>query len=156
MRLPNGAPFAIDFGRLPTRFPFLAFVPQWDFLRFVTTEAACYPSFKLIMEAEVEDLIVEDGEVRGVRYRTPEDLHEVRALLTVGADGRMSRVRQAAQLMLVETSPPLDLLWFRLSRRVDDADVVGFRLSPGHFFVLINRGTYWQVAYVIAKGLFDQ
>ena len=156
LRLPTGAPFGIDFGRLPTRFPFMTFVPQWDFLRFVTTEAARYPSFKLIMEAEVEDLIVENGQVRGVRYRTPAGPGEVRALLTVGADGRTSRVRDAARLPLVETSPPMDALWFRLSRRTDDDDVVGFRLSPGHFFVLINRGTYWQVAFVIAKGAFDQ
>jgi 2-polyprenyl-6-methoxyphenol hydroxylase-like FAD-dependent oxidoreductase len=106
MRLPTGAQLGIDFRRLPTRFPFLAFLPQWDFLRFVTTEAARYPSFKLVMQAEVEDLIVEAGQVRGVRYRTPEGPQEVRALLTVGADGRTSRVREAARLPLVETSPP--------------------------------------------------
>src|SRR5712691_5142523 len=88
MRLPTGAQLGIDLGRLPTRFPYLAFVPQWDFLRFVTSEAARYPSFKLIMQAEVEDLIVENGQVRGVRYRTPGGQTEVRALLTVGAVGR--------------------------------------------------------------------
>jgi 2-polyprenyl-6-methoxyphenol hydroxylase-like FAD-dependent oxidoreductase len=126
-------------------------------LRFVTTEAARYPSFKLVMQAEVEDLIVEDGHVRGVRYRSPAGrTEEVRALLTVGADGRTSQVRAAARLPLVETSPPMDVLWFRLSRRSDDADSVGLRLSPGHFFALINRGSYWQVAYVIPKGAFEQ
>jgi len=108
------------------------------------------------MQAEVEDLIVENDQVRGVRYRMPGGPAEVRGLLTVGADGRTSRVRGAARLPLVETSPPMDVLWFRLSRRPDDEDVVGFRLSPGHFFVLINRGTYWQVAYVIAKGADDR
>ena len=108
------------------------------------------------MQAEVEDPIVENDQVRGVRYRTPGGQVEVRALLTVGADGRTSREREAARLSLVETSRPMDVLWFRLSRRADDDDVVGFRLSPGLFFVLINRGTYWQVAYVIAKGVFDQ
>src|SRR5712692_276703 len=81
MRLPTGAQLGIDFRRLPTRFPFLVFVPQWDFLRFVTTEAARYPSFRLITQAEVEDLIVENGQVRGVRYRTPDGPQEVRALL---------------------------------------------------------------------------
>src|SRR5438874_3915995 len=149
MRLPSGAKLGIDFRRLSTPYPFLAFVPQWDFLRFVTTEAARYPRFRLIMQAEVEDLIVEGGQAQGVRYRTPEGPQEIRALLTIGADGRVSRVREAARLPLVETSPPMDVLWFRLSRHADDEDVVGFRLSPGRFFALINRGTYWQMAHVI-------
>jgi 2-polyprenyl-6-methoxyphenol hydroxylase-like FAD-dependent oxidoreductase len=153
MRLPTRAQLGIDSRRLPTRFPFLAFVPQWDFLRFVTSEAVRYTGFTLVTQAEVEDLIVDNDQVGGVRHFTPAGLQEVRALLTVGADGRTSRVREAARLPLVETSPPMDVLWFRLSRRADDDDVVGFRLSPGHFFALINRSTHWQVAYVIPKVL---
>jgi 2-polyprenyl-6-methoxyphenol hydroxylase-like FAD-dependent oxidoreductase len=117
MRLPNGATMEVDFRRLPTRFPYLAFVPQWDFLRFVTTEAARYPSFRLEMQAEVEDLIIEGGRVRGVRYRTTDGPQEMRAPLTIAADGRASQTRAAARLPLEETSPPMDVLWFRISRR---------------------------------------
>ncbi len=156
MRLPTGMQVTIDFRRLPSRFKFVAFVPQWDFLEFVTREAKRYPSFVLHTEAEVEDLIFDNGRVRGVRYKTPTGSMEVRALLTVGADGRTSRVREAAGLPLIETAPPMDVLWFRVSRRPTDAESVGLVLSPGHFFALINRRDYWQVAYVIPKGAYDQ
>jgi 2-polyprenyl-6-methoxyphenol hydroxylase-like FAD-dependent oxidoreductase len=156
VRLPTGDRLDIDFRRLPTRFPFVAFVPQWDFLGFVTREAARFPHFNLVMQAEVEDLLFEDGKINGVRYRTADGLHEVRAPLTVGADGRASRVREAAGLPLVETSPPMDVLWFRISRRADEPEVVELRTSPGRFVALINRREYWQVAYVIPKGAFEQ
>jgi len=156
MRLSGEERLELDFRRLPTRFKFLAFVPQWDFLKFVTTEAARYPGFRLVMQADVEDLIVDGGQVRGVRYRTPDGPQTVRALLTVGADGRSSRTREAARLPLVETSPPMDVLWFRVSRRADEPDMIELRLSPGRFVALINRRDYWQVAYVIPKGGFEQ
>jgi 2-polyprenyl-6-methoxyphenol hydroxylase-like FAD-dependent oxidoreductase len=155
MRLPTGVQVKMDFKRLPTRFKFIAFVPQWDFLEFVTREARRYPSFTLLTQAEVEDLIVDRGRVCGVRYRTPGGPAEVRALLTVGADGRTSVVRAAARLPLIETAPPMDVLWFRVSRRPTDAESVGLVLSPGHFFALINRRDYWQIAYVIPKGAYD-
>ena len=155
-RLPTGALMSIDFRRVPTRFQFIAFVPQWDFLEFITREARRYPTFTLLTEAEVTDLVIEDGRVAGVRYRTTTGAeNEVRAQLTVGADGRTSRVREAAGLPLVETSPPMDVLWFRVSRRPSDGDALELRLSPGHFFALINRRDYWQVAYVIPKGAVD-
>ena len=157
VRLPGGTAVSIDFRALPTRFRFIAFVPQWDFLRFVTTEATRYRGFTLIMQAEAQDLIFEGERVVGATYRTPDgQLHEVRATLTVGADGRTSRVREAAGLRLRETSPPMDVLWFRLSRRPTDSASLGLRLLPGHFFALINRRDYWQVAYVIPKGAYDQ
>ncbi len=155
MRLPTGASMQMDFRRLPTRFKFIAFVPQWDFLEFITAEARRYPSFTLIREAEVTDLLMDDGRVTGVRYETAADAEEVRAELTVGADGRTSRVREAAGLALTETSPPMDVLWFRVSRREADGDAIELRLQPGHFFALINRREYWQVAYVIPKGAYD-
>jgi 2-polyprenyl-6-methoxyphenol hydroxylase-like FAD-dependent oxidoreductase len=155
-RLPSGAPITLDFRGLGTRFPFIAFVPQWDFLRFVTDEARRYPGFRLVMEAEAQTLVFDGERVAGVSYRTPDgEAHEVRALLTVGADGRTSRVREAAGLRLHETSPPMDVLWFRVSRRPTDSESVGLRLLPGHFFALINRRDYWQVAYVIPKGAYD-
>jgi 2-polyprenyl-6-methoxyphenol hydroxylase-like FAD-dependent oxidoreductase len=156
VRLPTGAHFGIDFRSLKSRFKFIAFVPQWDFLQFVTTEAKRYPSFKLITEAEVVDLLTENSQVVGVVYRGPAGSDEVRALLTVGADGRTSRVREAAGLRLIETSPPMDVLWFRVSRRESDAESAALRLSPGHFFALLNRRDYWQVAYVIPKEAYEQ
>jgi 2-polyprenyl-6-methoxyphenol hydroxylase-like FAD-dependent oxidoreductase len=156
MRLPNGLGTVLDFRHVPTQFKFIAFVPQWDFLEFVTREAAKYPTFTLLREAEVTDLIKESGRVSGVRFVTPAGSDEVHAELTVGADGRTSRVREAAGLPLIETSPPMDVLWFRVSRRPTDAESVELRLQPGHFFALINRRDYWQVAYVIPKGALEQ
>jgi 2-polyprenyl-6-methoxyphenol hydroxylase-like FAD-dependent oxidoreductase len=156
MRLPNGLGTVLDFRQVPTQFKFIAFVPQWDFLEFVTREAAKYPTFMLLREAEVTDLIKVSGRVRGVRFSGRGGNDEVRAELTIGADGRTSRVRDAAGLSLIETSPPMDVLWFRVSRRPTDAESVELRLQPGHFFALINRRDYWQVAYVIPKGALEQ
>jgi 2-polyprenyl-6-methoxyphenol hydroxylase-like FAD-dependent oxidoreductase len=156
VRPPTGEPMGIDFNRLPTRFKFIALVPQWDFLEFVTAEARRYPSFTLLREADVTDLLTDDGRVTGVRYQTPTGADELRADVTVGADGRGSRVRESAGLSLIETSPPMDVLWFRVSRRDSDGDAIALRLQAGHFFALINRREYWQVAYVIPKGANDE
>jgi len=156
VRLPSGERMQLDFAHVPTRFKFIAFVPQWDFLEFVTAEARRYPTFTLVTEADVTDLLFEDGRVAGVRFQTPGGPDEVRADLMIGADGRTSRVREAAGLSLTETSPPMDVLWFRLSRRETDGDAIELRLQPGYFFVLINRREYWQVAYVIPKGAYDE
>jgi 2-polyprenyl-6-methoxyphenol hydroxylase-like FAD-dependent oxidoreductase len=153
-RLPGGVRMRQDLQRVPTRYKFIAFVPQWDFLEFVTAEARRYPGFTLLMQAEVTDLIVEGDRVAGARIQTPNGPDEVRADLTVGADGRTSRVREAAGLPLVETSPPMDVLWFRVSRTPQDSEAVELRLQPGHFFALLNRREYWQVAYVIPKGAY--
>jgi len=155
MRLPNGTPVKVNFRSLHTRYPFVAFVPQWDFLEFIITEAKRYPTFELKLQAEVDDLLFEDGRVAGVRYRAPEGSGEIRALLTVGADGRSSRVREAARLPLVETSPPMDVLWFRVSRRSTDVESAELRIAPGHFFALINRRDYWQIAHAIPKGAYE-
>jgi 2-polyprenyl-6-methoxyphenol hydroxylase-like FAD-dependent oxidoreductase len=154
MRLPDGTVMQQDFRAIPSRFKFVAFVPQWDFLEFVTREARRYAGFTLLTEAEVTDVLMQDERVVGVRYRTPTGEDEVHADLTVGCDGRTSRVREAAGLPLTETSPPMDVLWFRLSRRPTDSQSVGLRLQPGHFFALINRQDYWQIAYVIPKGAY--
>jgi 2-polyprenyl-6-methoxyphenol hydroxylase-like FAD-dependent oxidoreductase len=155
-RLPDGERLSFDFRRLPTRFPFIAFVPQWDFLDFVTREAARYPSFRLRMNAEVSGLVEEDGVIRGVRYRDATGEHEARALLTIGADGRNSVTRAAARLPSVATSPPMDVWWFRLSRRPADPSDVSLRVAPGHVVGLFNRGDYWQIAYTIRKGADEQ
>src|ERR687894_2022050 len=151
-RLPGGTITVADLGRLKTRYPYITFMPQWDFLDYVTGEAKRYPNFRLEMKAEAKELILEDGIVRGVRYETPEGPHEARALLTVAADGRSSPFREQAGLKMVRTSPPIDVLWFRLSRRDGDPEDTFGYAGGGRFMVVINRGEYWQIAYVIRKS----
>ncbi|GGK93160.1 oxidoreductase [Sphaerisporangium melleum] len=137
---------------LKSRFPYITFVPQWDFLNLITEAARRYPGFRLLMEAEVTGLIREGGAVRGLRYRDRDGEHELRATLTVGADGRHSDVRRAAGLVPVEHGAPMDALWFRLPREQDDPVDAILRVSAGRMMVAINRETYWQLAYLIPKG----
>src|SRR5919112_3904572 len=151
-RLPGRTVTVADFSRLKTRYPYITFMPQWDFLDYVTGEAERYPNFRLEMEAEAKELILEEGTVRGVRYETPDGPREARALLTVAADGRSSPFREQAGLKMVRTSPPIDVLWFRLSRRDGDTEDTFGYAGGGRFMVVINRGEYWQIAYVIRKG----
>jgi 2-polyprenyl-6-methoxyphenol hydroxylase-like FAD-dependent oxidoreductase len=145
-----------DFTHLPTHCKFIALMPQWDFLDFLARKAAGYPSFHLWMRAEAAGLIEESGRVVGVEVQTPEGRREVRADLVVGADGRHSLVRQRAGLEVRELGAPMDVLWFRLSRRPDDpANLMGI-FEAGRIFVMINRDSYWQCGYVIAKGTVDE
>lgn len=155
LRTSAGDAIRFSFRGLPTKYPFVAFVPQWDFLTFITAEAGRYPGFRLIMNAEVTDVIQENGAVRGLRCRSDGGDHEVRALLTVGADGRGSRTRDAVGLPRVSASPPMDVLWFRLPRRPGDPSGVQGLIGPGHFVAMLDRGEYWQVAYTIGKGQGD-
>ena len=154
-RLPGGTVTVADLGRLKTRYPYITFMPQWDFLDYVTGEARRYPNFHLQTNAEAEELILEDGTVRGVRYETPDGPREARALLTVAADGRSSPFREQAGLKMVRTSPPIDVLWFRLSRREGDPEDTFGYAGNGRFMAVINRGEYWQIAYVIRKGEYQ-
>src|SRR6266511_4009152 len=110
----------VDFRRLKTRFPYIFLIPQEKFLDFLAEEVRQYPAFRLVMGANVQRLVAEDGVVRGVRYRSDDGWHEVRATLTVGADGRFSKVRHLAGFKPVKTSPPIHVLWFRLPRLPDD------------------------------------
>ncbi|MEQ4208231.1 FAD-dependent oxidoreductase [Actinopolymorpha sp. B9G3] len=143
----------VDLTQLRTPFPYIMFVPQWDFLDLITAEARRYPHFRLLMEAEVEGLLEAGGRVMGVRYRVADGgHHEVRAELTVAADGRDSTLRAAAGLRPKDNSAPLDVLWFRISRREDDPEGLSVRIGAGEFVVLLNRFTYWQVGYLILKG----
>jgi 2-polyprenyl-6-methoxyphenol hydroxylase-like FAD-dependent oxidoreductase len=152
MRTPAGLEIDFSFHDLPSRFPYIAFVPQWDFLDFITDEAKRYPGFRLRMNAEVTGLLEEDGIVRGVTYRDAAGEHVVRARLTVGADGRDSRTREAAGLRVIATSAPMDVLWFRLSRRPEEPAAVQARTAPQRMAVLIDRREYWQIGYIIPKG----
>jgi len=145
-----------DFTHLPTHCKFLALMPQWDFLDFLAGRAGHYPSFHLWMRAEAQGLIEESGRVVGVEVMTAEGRREVRADLIVGADGRHSVVRERARLEVRELGAPMDVLWFRLSRRPDDpANLMG-TFGSGQIFVMINRDSYWQCGYVIAKGTIDE
>jgi len=145
-----------DFTHLPTHCQFIAFMPQWDFLNFVAEHARHYPAFQLKMEAEISDLIVENGRVIGLRATTPKGELRVRADLVVGADGRHSIVREKAGLEIVDLGAPMDVLWMRLSRRPEDPGQTFGRFDAGRIFVMLNRENYWQCAFVIPKGGFDE
>ena len=144
-----------DFTHLPTRCKFLALMPQWDFLDFLVGHARRYPSFSLWMRAEAQGLIEENGRVVGLEVMTPEGKRDVRANLVVGADGRHSLVRAQAGFRVRELGAPMDVLWFRLSRRPGDPQNTMGQFDPGRIFVLINRDSHWQCAFVIPKGGFE-
>src|ERR687885_2075801 len=145
-----------DFSRLNTRFPYITMMPQTSFLEFITEEAKRYPNFRLVMRAHVRELVEEDGVVRGVRYKGRDGTHEVRALLTVGADGRGSRIRRLAGFEPIKTSPPMDVLWFRLPRKEGDPEGVLGRFGRGHGALALDRFDYWQAGYIILKGTYPE
>jgi 2-polyprenyl-6-methoxyphenol hydroxylase-like FAD-dependent oxidoreductase len=145
-----------DFGHLPTRCQFIALMPQWDFLSFIAEQATRYPGFRLEMEAEATVLTEEGGRVTGLRAETPRGSLTVRADLVVGADGRHSIVREKAGLEVADLGAPMDVLWMRVSRRPTDPGQTLGRVDAGRIFVMLNREDYWQCAYVIPKGGFDQ
>jgi 2-polyprenyl-6-methoxyphenol hydroxylase-like FAD-dependent oxidoreductase len=144
-----------DFDHLPTRCRFIAFMPQWEFLNFLAEEGRRYPTFRLWMRAEVSGLIEASARVVGVDVRTPEGPRTIRASLVVAADGRSSVLRAQAGLPVDELGAPIDVLWFRLSRRSDDEAQTMGRFDTGRIFIIINRGEHWQCGYVIAKGSLD-
>jgi 2-polyprenyl-6-methoxyphenol hydroxylase-like FAD-dependent oxidoreductase len=148
-----------DLGRLKTRFPYILMVPQVRFLEFMASEAAKYPSFKLVMHANVNQLVQEDGVVRGVRYVGLDGVHEIRAQLTVGADGRFSQARRLAGIEPVKTAPPMDVLWFRLPKLPSEPEVTGGAfggIGRGRIFILLERGDYWQAGLVFPKGEYQE
>ncbi|GAC1515423.1 MAG: FAD-dependent oxidoreductase [Terriglobales bacterium] len=145
-----------DFTHLPTHCRFLALMPQWDFLDFLTEQGHHYPTFHLRMRAEVTDLILENDAIVGVRARTPKGTLEVRAPLTIGADGRDSVVRERAGLQVINLGAPMDVMWMRIGRRpTDPGQTLGY-VDRGKILVLLNRETYWQCAFVIAKGASEE
>ena len=144
-----------DFSRLPLRAPYIAMMPQWDFLSFLAEKAKAHRGFRLIMQAEGCRLLTEDGRTAGVHAETGEGPIEIRAPLTVAADGRGSRLRVEAGLKVRDLGAPIDVLWFRLSRPASDTDETQGRFDAGQILIMLNRGDYWQCAYVVPKGGFD-
>jgi 2-polyprenyl-6-methoxyphenol hydroxylase-like FAD-dependent oxidoreductase len=142
----------VDFRHLPTRCKFVALMPQWDFLDFIAKQSKRYQYFHLRMETEATDLIFNGDRVTGLRAKAPDGDIEIQATLVVGCDGRHSTVRQSAKLEVEDIGAPIDVLWFRLSRKTTDTEETGGHMEAGKMLVSLNRGDYWQCAYVIPKG----
>ena len=144
-----------DFSHLPTRCKFIALMPQWDFLDFLVSHAQRYPTFRLRMQTEVTDLIDDGARIAGLIARTPNGVLEVDADLIIGADGRHSTVREKSGLAVIDLGAPMDVLWIRLSKHSSDPRQSLGRFDAGRIMILIDRGDYWQCAFVIAKGTIE-
>jgi len=145
-----------DFTGLKVRCPYIAFMPQWDFLNFLAAEGRRFPLLKVMMKAEATELIREQGRVAGVQVQTEQGMTEIRANLTVAADGRHSRLRELAGLELREQGAPIDVLWFRVKRDDGRFDQTLAHVGEGKILITLDRGDYWQCAYVIPKGGAEQ
>lgn len=145
-----------DFSHLPTQCKFVALMPQWDFLNFLAAQGKRYPTFDLRMKHEAVGVIEGDGRVTGLRVKTPDGETEIGADLVVGCDGRHSTVRVSAGLEVDAKGVPIDVLWFRVSRRAGDTAETFGHMEAGRMMVMLNRDDYWQCAYVIPKGGSDQ
>jgi len=159
IKFANGPFRPFDLGRLKTRFPYILMVPQVRFLEFITREAAKYPPFKLVMHANAQKLVEENGVVRGVRYAALDGLHEVRATLTVGADGRFSQIRRLAGFEPIKTAPPMDVLWFQLPKLPGEPEITGGAfggIGHGRMLIMLERTGYWQSGLVFPKGQYQE
>jgi 2-polyprenyl-6-methoxyphenol hydroxylase-like FAD-dependent oxidoreductase len=137
--------------------PFIAMVPQWDFLDFLAEQGRRYPAFTLIMQAEVFELIERDACIAGVRAQTPDGPVDVHAQLVVGADGGAQPSAASRGLRVEDIGAPIDVLWMRLPKQPEDAaDAALGNIRNGHIFVMLDRGDYWQCAFVIQKGGYDE
>ena len=152
----NGEQVTIaDFSRLKTRYQFIAFMPQWDFLDYLAEAARRYPEFQLQMQAEATDLLFDGQRVVGVEAHTPGGPLEVRAELVVAADGRGSVVRQRAGLAVRDYGVPIDVLWMRIPKGPDaPSQSLGY-FRDRKMMVLLDRGNYFQCGYIIGKGQLD-
>jgi 2-polyprenyl-6-methoxyphenol hydroxylase-like FAD-dependent oxidoreductase len=144
---PDRLPIA-DFRHLPTHCKYIALMPQWDFLDFIADQARALPKFRLLLSTEATGLIEDNGRIVGITSTAG----DIRAALTIAADGRHSVLREAAGLEVEDFASPMDVLWFRISRRPTDPKDTFGHAEAGRLMVLINRGTYWQIAYLIPKG----
>ena len=153
-QVENEAVVLADFSFLPTKCKFIAFMPQWDFLDFLADLGRTFPTFHIRMQTEATHLLREGNRVSGVKTRRGDQVGEVYADLVVGADGRSSKLREQSGLTVVPQGAPIDVLWFRLSRKsVDGGQTLG-RIRAGKMMVMLNREEYWQCAFVIPKGEF--
>jgi len=146
----------VDFSHLPTHAKFIALMPQWDFLNFLSAEASNFPSFTLRMGWEATGLIQRDGVTTGVVANTPNGPVEIPATLTVGCDGRHAISRVAGHLPLFDEGVPVDILWLRIARQPTDPENALGYFNYGRFVILINRNDYFQVGYLIPKDAFPQ
>jgi 2-polyprenyl-6-methoxyphenol hydroxylase-like FAD-dependent oxidoreductase len=145
-----------DFARLPTVCKFIALMPQWDFLDFISAKAKAFPNFHLLMETEAKDLLAQGTRIAGVLAKGKDGNIDIRAGLTIAADGRGSVLRDKSGLALEELGAPFDVLWFRLPvEKGDPADLIG-HVKDGQLLVMIYRTDYWQCAYLIPKDGFEQ
>ncbi len=146
----------VDLTHLPTRCKYIALMPQWDFLNFIATHGKRYKTFDVRMQTEAIDLIEEGGRIVGLRAKAPDGELVVRADLIVGCDGRHSTVREKAGLKSDDYGAPMDVLWFRLPKKTtDETDTFG-HIEAGAMMIMLDRGDYWQCAYVIPKGGIDR
>ncbi len=143
-----------DFSRLKLREPYIAFIPQWDFLNFISGEAKRFPSFHLLMATEATDLIIEHDKIVGIKAKDTTSTFDIRADLVIAADGRHSTVRPLSGLTSEDLGAPMDVLWFSISRTETDGDKSLGRIDRGLMMPMINRTEYWQCGFVIAKGEF--
>jgi 2-polyprenyl-6-methoxyphenol hydroxylase-like FAD-dependent oxidoreductase len=144
-----------DLSRVPTKYPFIALMPQWDFLNFLRENGKRFASLKVMMNADATDLVWSGDTVAGVKVNTPDGPVEIHADLTIGCDGRHSVVRERANLELTELGAPMDVLWFRAGKRAGETENLFARVETGKMLVTFDRGDYWQCAYVIGKGQND-
>jgi 2-polyprenyl-6-methoxyphenol hydroxylase-like FAD-dependent oxidoreductase len=144
-----------DLSRLKVNHPFIAFMPQWDFLNFLREHGKQFSSLKVGMKSDAIDLIWSGDNIVGATANTPDGPVEIRADLTIGCDGRHSMVRQRANLEVEEIGAPMDVLWFRAGKGADESESVFARVEAGKMMVTFDRGDYWQCAYVIAKGQYE-
>jgi 2-polyprenyl-6-methoxyphenol hydroxylase-like FAD-dependent oxidoreductase len=156
VRIANETVALSDFSLLHGKYPYMALIPQVSFLSFLAEEAKRYPCFHLIMGAQVDRLIEEDGKICGVGYRGQDGRSEVRAPLVVGADGRFSRVRKLGDFKLLQTAPPIDVLWFKLSRKASDQEEPLQVWEQGRSIGFATHFDCWQIAYMIPKGTYQQ
>ena len=145
-----------DFTKVPTRCKFIAFMPQWDFLNFLSTHAKGFPSFQLLMQHEVVDLTFDQQRVTGVRVKTSRGELEIHADLIIGADGRHSIIQACAGLKRQDFGVPIDALWMRISKKPNDPQQSFGFFQQGKLLVLLDRGDYWQCGFVIPKGGFEE
>jgi len=156
VRIGDSAFRVADFRHVPTRCKFVALMPQWDFLNFLAGHAKKLPAFRLMMKHEAFDLVHDDRGIAGVMARSDGQELEIRADLVVGCDGRHSITRRAAGLEVIEHGVPIDVLWFRISRRPDDpAEVLG-NVNYGKAMILIDRSDYFQTGLIIPKGSYGE